>query len=66
MKNKYNFQINYNLIKIITKPLKKMWPENPSFMFSELCYCGHTNNDHILDNNRCAKQEACNCQGFFP
>ncbi|HSF49368.1 MAG TPA: hypothetical protein VLA74_01295 [Nitrososphaeraceae archaeon] len=41
------------------------WPENPSFIFPDLCYCGHESSEHNLDNNRCSN-EFCKCRGFWP
>ena len=42
------------------------WRENPSFIFSDLCYCGHKNNRHSLGNNQCSNHEFCKCMGFWP
>ena len=37
-----------------------------SFIFSEICYCGHKSNEHILDDDQCINREICRCVGFFP
>jgi hypothetical protein len=41
------------------------WDYN-SFIFSELCYCGHSKNEHTLSDTQCSKKEEfCNCLGFL-
>ena len=41
------------------------WPENPSFIFSDLCYCGHKSNEHSPEDSKCSKYEFCKCMGFL-
>jgi hypothetical protein len=45
---------------------KNYWPKNPSFIFSEICYCGHKSNEHSLEGSKCSKQKICRCRGFLP
>lgn len=42
------------------------WPENPSFIFSDTCHCGHERQDHAIDNNICVHNKNCHCRGFLP
>ena len=43
------------------------WGEsNTSFVFSDICYCGHSKNEHANDKNQCNNKEYCQCEGFFP
>ena len=40
--------------------------ENPNFVFPDICYCGHNNNEHILNDNKCVHNISCYCGGFLP
>jgi hypothetical protein len=65
MKNKYwsNCQLNNLIDKAIPK---NYYAENPSFIFSDIYYCGHKISDHSLNNNQCIKKEFYNYLGFSP
>ena len=62
MKNSNNKYFNYKEITI--KPFS--WEDKMSFVFSDICYCGHKSKEHTLENNQCSQKESCNCEGFFP
>ncbi len=57
---------SYSKLTNVTNKSSFCWPENPTFIRSDLCHCGHKSRDHTLENNLCSKQEDCNCLGFFP
>jgi hypothetical protein len=42
------------------------WSENPSFIFPEICYCGHESSEHNLEDSKCSKHKICRCRGFLP
>jgi hypothetical protein len=55
---------NYRVNKVTNKSFFS-WKDN-SFVFPDLCYCGHTNNEHTLSDNQCSKKEEfCNCLVFL-
>ena len=54
------------ILKTISNNNSNYWQENPSFIFSDLCYCGHKSNEHYYEDNKCSKQEFCRCGGFLP
>ncbi len=63
MKNSNNrYYLNYK--EITNKPFS--WEDKGSFIFSDVCYCGHKSNEHILDDSQCVNQEICRCVGFLP
>jgi hypothetical protein len=45
--------------------LNNLFTDN-SFIFFDLCYCGHKSKGHSLNDNQCIKREFCKCLGFFP
>jgi hypothetical protein len=62
MKNNKYYQI-YKINKVTYKPFDYWKGKNE--LFPELCYCGHVKNEHN-DDNKCTRQEFCNCLGFSP